>query len=452
MRIKTTIIYLTFTSLIFHQSCSDDTPVTHVNLTSDLDIENIYIGNEEGKYLYFNLSLSDPLTQDLIIKGEFTTDNISAYINDDDYLKEFEYSSNNGVTWNKEKDVKSFKFVKNTSFLKVRIPTIEDTKKEIQEQFIIKLTPEDKGFMLTNNLDDVLASVDDNDLSKDNIITDVSDHSGIMEFSFNDDYTQYEIISLAKTVSSPFQKEIIDGGYLKPLEDAMLFYKLIPNGVNVNVFRLIANPESGLGGFVYNNSSGTADRWIMAMNLAFAYFDVSTGKRIEYNDTGFYGNIFTHELGHILTLNNTYQINTKISAEECSNLYVDGEGGCLKDDAHLNLFHQDFYLTPTFNQPTHVSGYAMTNIYEDIAETFSHYVTQETIPASTISSSGALKKLDQIGKGTLENLKSQIRNIYKLGLSPRSEEIFARQVNENGEFLSCLNYDAIKKHLVKNKF
>lgn len=432
---------------VFAIGCNKDDD-DFMNLKSTLKIENTIIGALEGKYLYINLSLSDELSKDLILKADFSTEGVIAYINDEDYKKELEYSTD-GKTWQKETNTNQVKFKSRTSNLKIRIPTIDDDLPETKEEFKLTLTPiADADLSLTNELSEIKVSVVDNEVNKN------PDEKGmLMEFAIADGYTGYTVTAIQNQISSSLEKEVIDEKYKRPVEDALKAFKLLSPSVKVVKFTILADPSSGLGGYVYNTTGEKGvDEWLMGMNIGFAYVDVTTqeGGAIPFNDNGIYGNIFTHELGHIITLNFDKQITFMKEGDAC-NHYRNSEG-CSKPNSYVNLFNTDFYVTPPTNEPTHVTGYAKTNLEEDIAESFAHYVTQETtIPVSTNASSGALQKLNFIkGKSELDDLKSKIKTIYKLGYSdPGQQDILAKQVDKNGKPISCLNHKAILKALEK---
>lgn len=140
----------------------------------------------------------------------------------------------------------------------------------------------------------------------DATLADIEDNSSaaIIGFEFNEDYSEQKLIYIKDVLSSKLEKEIIDGKYKKALEDAVVSFKLLANNVKVKRFYLSGDPSSGLGGYVYNASKTGKDEWTMLMNLGLGFVSIADqGATTEYNETGVYGNIFTHELSHIATLN-----------------------------------------------------------------------------------------------------------------------------------------------------
>lgn len=417
-------------------SCNKDDD-QFVNLISTLSLENSVIGSTEGSYIFINLSLSDRLSQDLVLEGAFSTEGIDAYINDEDYSKELEYSVD-GREWKKEANPARVIFASGTVTLKIRIETTDDNILETQEFFRFTLTPVDAAaFTLTNELTGFTGSLIDNEESQG-----VSEQGVVMEFSLAEDYESYTVTGVAAQLSNSFEKEVLDGLYQKPVEDALAAFKLLPSSVRVSTFQLIADPNSGLGGYVFNQDQSGTDDWAMGMNVSFAFFDATSFDRIPYNDSGEYGNIFAHELGHIMTLNFAHQIDFLPEGQSC-NTYANVEG-CAKENAELHLFYENFYHTPPSTAPTHVTDYAMTNLEEDFAETFAHYMIQESLPASNSSSSGALQKLNFVKERTdLSSLKSDLQSIYKLAYIGNQENILAKHVDKNGNPISCLNHKAL---------
>lgn len=429
------------TLLLIFTSCSnDDEPF--VNLKSTLDIESTTIGNTEGNFIYINLSLTDVLSEDLVLAGEFSTEGIASYINDEDYVKGFEYSGDHGTTWERESEITQVRFKAGISNLKIRIITNDDELPEPLELFKLTFQPVDASNLeLSNNLDGIVinASVFDNDLDirpEESLL--------IIEFDVAADYSNATVSAIAEEAKSKLEKEVMDGKYSEAVEAALEAFKLLPDDVKIVTFSLLADPANGLGGYVYNqDESGETDKWTMAMNLGFAYENATTYDPQEFNEDGAYGNIFVHEFGHIMTLNQKYQFDILGTGEICNN-YENEYEGCSLANSHPNQFNNAFYEVNITNEPTHVSQYAKTNIIEDLAESFAHYATQENIPTSTTASSGALQKINFIqGRSELANLKSQLREIYTLGFLPPSENILARHITKDGIPISCLDHKGL---------
>lgn len=71
-------------------SCSDNDGgnESFVNLSSELNIESNTASAVEGNYLYLNLFLTKALSKDVLLQGNFSTEGIGSYINEDDYKKD----------------------------------------------------------------------------------------------------------------------------------------------------------------------------------------------------------------------------------------------------------------------------------------------------------------------------------------------------------------------------
>lgn len=437
-------------------ACSKDDDF--VNLESKISVESHSIGTTEGNFLIINLNLSEALSEDVILKGLISTDGIPNYINDDDYKKEFEYSSNNGATYNSENNKLMIRLKAGAKKYKIRIPTIDDEKMETNESFKMSLIIEniEKFKSLEFNNEELTLSVSDNDFD-DAINKNYVGPPALMVFDITNNHSEYKIAYLSQKLDNPLQKIVIDGEYKKAVDDALKMFNLLPKDVNVVKFVLGFDTTSGLGGYVHNPNTEGKDEWIIFMNIALAYINVMTNEQMSYNEDGAYGNIFTHEFGHIATLNySAEQVTHGVSMEDCitsnpSNLPL--YEGCVDNpDAYLRKFNDLFYINESINEPTHVSNYAKTNIAEDIAETISHFITQEEIPESSTSSSSALQKINHIDdQDYFKSLKPKINEIFKLGLVGFNEEIFQYQVDGDGNRISCLDHEKLIEILEKKK-
>lgn len=135
-----------------------------------------------------------------------------------------------------------------------------------------------------------------------------------------------------------------------------------------------------------------SDEWVLNMNLYYAYNDIDGENAISYNENGYFGNTLVHELGHILTLNETCQKDLSItSMEDCQHHYEE-DYGCMKEDATFSTAAKAFYNGQDPGDFGFVTSYAETSISEDIAETFMYYVAQDSIPKPGAFSTVALKK------------------------------------------------------------
>lgn len=83
-----------------------------------------------------------------------------------------------------------------------------------------------------------------------------------------------------------------------------------------------------------------------------------------------------HEIGHVLTLNSS-----QLSTEIIEGTYNTAEGYS-HPESYINAYYQKFWKgkgidEDTFKQDDFVSDYAMTNIEEDMAETFATFVMED---------------------------------------------------------------------------
>lgn len=444
-------------AVLILSACSKKDDEPFVNLSSELNIESPTASTVEGGYLYLNLFLTKALSKDVVLKGNFSIEGIAGYINNEDYKKEIEYSSDNGKTWQTETDKTMLRLKAENDRLKLRIPTLDDKLLEGTEKFNLIFEVTNIKTFKTLDFKSATAelTVNDNDFNPElsmETIADIEQNDlAFMGFEFNEDYSDYKII-LIREFKSSLEKEIADGKYKKAVEDAMAAYKLLPKEIKVKRFYLTADTKSGIGGYVYNAGAKKGiDKWSHLMNIAFAFLDINspTPVRIEYNENGVYGNVFAHELSHVNTLNIAKkQIVPNSKPTDCSNPETDLfiREGCLEKDVYLLEFYNKFYRTPVTNQPTHVSEYAASQLVEDIAESISHYCTQQTIPASTEASSGALQKINLAGQWDyFKNFKPEINKIFKLGLytGGGNTEIYMRHVDSEGNKISCLDHKAL---------
>lgn len=79
-----------------------------------------------------------------------------------------------------------------------------------------------------------------------------------------------------------------------------------------------------------------------------------------------------HEFGHLLALN-AGQIDPYASEKSCGTHYWDE--GCANNNAYMYKFYQKFWKDGEDDDADHfVSEYAMNDVYEDFAESWSHFV------------------------------------------------------------------------------
>ena len=156
---------------------------------------------------------------------------------------------------------------------------------------------------------------------------------------------------------------------------------------NLSEFLIFSGEENSTAGFVVQTSNDLS-KWQMGIAIDFAY-------QSGFNAGGELAYTIIHEFAHILTLNNT-QIDASIGASSCSN-YFPGEG-CANTDSYINQLYSRFwadiwseYQAATDSENAQqefydkykdrfVTQYASTNPGEDIAESFTYFVTLENKP------------------------------------------------------------------------
>ena len=82
---------------------------------------------------------------------------------------------------------------------------------------------------------------------------------------------------------------------------------------------------------------------------------------------------YIHEYAHLLSLRNT-EVNYFVYEHECEDLYLDDS--CFYMDSYVADFYRDFYASDTYDYTSDyfISDYAMSNVVEDFAESFAHFV------------------------------------------------------------------------------
>jgi len=417
------------------------------NLNANLTVESERVASEEGKPIIINLNLDKAFSEDLVLEGIFSTDNISNYANPEDFKQELEYSSDLGLTWKKENNQTQVKFEKGQVNLKIKIETVNDDLKELNlEESKLVFSSKTPSLMIGDEEVEVQIGIIDDDNIDISLGADV-----LMTFTF-DEGNNYSIQSVTSALNPSIAsvgKTILDGGYIEIMEDIKYANTLLPADSRIRTFELLM-ADSGLGGYVFNSLEETdrnanINNFTMGMNTFFAFInDKGAPFSTDYNQAGQYGIILAHELGHILTLARMTQMDASIAKADCPRLFDDE--GCAQVDSYLNKFDTTFYTNPdAFPFPTHVSDYARTNIYEDIAEVIAIYVTQDDIPELSANSSGALQKVHQIlGEGALQSFKAGFRSRIKTAFdgfnnSPVSKSLKRRPVFNKfeGEFIPC---------------
>ena len=213
-----------------------------------------------------------------------------------------------------------------------------------------------------------------------------------------------------------------------------------------------------LFGFVENMGDlYEEDLWLMGLNFYWAFnayedfddYNNDSTIPIEYNADGAFGAALVHEYGHILTLNSKNELNRRVyNPAECSSLFS-YEDGCFYKESVLNQFNANFYLIEEpLNKPEFVSWYAETDIFEDIAETFTVYVLEEKINPATAESSGALQKINFLkSHPTVKDKRSLIRSTLGNPTLPPFgfEDLSAFNKRRKGKPISCL-HQRFSKH------
>jgi hypothetical protein len=180
----------------------------------------------------------------------------------------------------------------------------------------------------------------------------------------------------------------------------------------------------------------------MGLNIFYGYNTLNEFYEtvpIQYNENGLIGATFVHEYGHVLTLNDT---EVDFANYDCSDEYALWEG-CLKNTSILANFYNKFYSGAyEFLSPQFVSNYASTDIFEDVAETFTWGVIQEKLDHPTVENSGTFNKIHFVYnhpniEGVSEEFKKVISNAT-IDLS-YNEPIYSFNRKNTGERVSCLD-------------
>lgn len=424
-------------------SCKKD---SFSNLTAEISSESNQLGTTEGKPVIANILLSEELSEDISLQYTFEIDNIDNFINESDYNPVLEYSNDLGRTWEKAVNQKVILKQRNRN-LKVRLLTNDDQLIEFHEEFDLVFQAQvDNKFELTGTIDPIRITVDDNE---ENPIEEAL-QGALYDIDNNYNFT---LIGLNRNnLFNKNHKAMIDNGLdAKLVEDIT---KITQTGeIPIVNFEAIYS-NSGLGGFVFNQSDNNEDAWYMAMNLFYAYHgqnEEGLPIPIDYNSNGEFGFILTHEYGHILTLNTLNEINN--AATDCQELET--REGCFHATAALNQFSERFYESDVdFAEPHFVTDYASTNIAEDIAESFAFHVAQDDISNLQENSSGALHKIHFINENTrLQGFRKKIRNaVSHVAMGTLGEPIREFNFTKEGKRIPCTDHHAILKAAKSGKF
>lgn len=417
-------------------------PRTPERLSATLSGTLVKAEIEEGEAVQAVLNLSESLSRDfhLELRIAIDSDTIGAYINPEDYESRFEYSVDEGQNWTAGTDSR-VTFPKRNKSLWVQLKTIDDTQLELNESFQWHIEAvADDPIKVSGDVPVMGVTVNDNEPNpyEEQLTGALYDIENKNEFKLK---------GLNRDAFYPKKyKAMIDEGLPEKLiaEIAALNELELP----IVEFEAFFDSTGNLGGFVYNLSE-TSDRWVMGLNVAIAFekFTPSGTQAQEYNANGELGYIIAHEYGHILTLNNKKQVDSRIAEADCKHLHL--QEGCLEKESALNQFHELFYQrTDSLPKPSHVSDYAHTNIAEDIAESFAFYVAQQTIVPSTVESSGALQKINFVAENKdLKGLKTPVLNATHVTLPLYLSQVRGFRYNRNnrGQRIPCLGRDAVRE-------
>ena len=423
---------------LFIIGCEDD---EFINFTSTISSEETFFDVEEGKDITFNINLTEELSEDLPLEMDIIRDLESGvYINPEDYQDYYEYSTDSGQNWKRVRPNRVI-IPKRTKNLRVRLPTINDQKLEVDEEFSLKNSPlTGSVFNISGGIQPIKIIVRDNEESDENV-----DAYGL--YFKRDANNNYNLTAINRGIEPhKVLKNYIDNGVNEQLiKDLKVLDEI--GGIPVNYLDLVYTHHEEWAGFVFNKGQAESkDDWEMGLNLIYAYerFDENfqTYTETDYTTKGPFGFILVHEYGHILTLNVKEEVNPYIrNSANCNNLLI--HEGCLHEKSVLNQFNRKFYINDDiYNEPNFVTDYAKTNIVEDIAETFAFYIGQNSINRVTEESSGALRKINFISENErLKDLKTQMINKLSSGQDFMDIYPSIRKLNRNhkGEPVSCID-------------
>ena len=449
--LKIKIHYFILSLIMLFSSCKKE---EFVNRISGISVESSRLIATEGESIIANVILTDELSEDLPIQLGVEIADIKSYINPDDFNPIFEYSNDLGKTWKKSSNNKVI-FESQNINLKIKIKTNDDDKLEFNEEFDLVLNPKPDGELtILGTIDNIRVSVEDNEKSE------WEDEIDGALFEVDEDYN-FKLVGLNRNsyLDSRF-KEMIDNG-LDPKLLTDLSNVTQSGEIPITYFEAIYE-NSGLGGFVFNTGYDGQDEWVMGLNIYWAYYGSDRYGNfgpIEYNEDGMFGFVLTHEYGHILTLNQKYEIDQSVDMyndEPCEEFseYSD----CFKNDSAINLFHEAFYESDIdYPEPHFVTDYAETNVGEDIAESFSFHVTQKDIPEIEEESSGALHKMHFIGtqprlSASGDKIRNVLSNVKETGVGSENEPISFFNHTIDGVRIPCTDRAAIQKASRENKF
>ncbi len=200
-----------------------------------------------------------------------------------------------------------------------------------------------------------------------------------------------------------------------------IFTTLIPLSARQDFLKYSVVDESESDSWAYvEQDAEDNNRWNMTINLASFYHDGQL-------DTDYVYSTLIHEFAHVLTLSKTqvryYPVTDNESVlsrfdENCQTNLL--QEWCLDEDAYLDDFIDTFwpdseYLAKVrneeinaylWNETQFVTDYAATNPGEDIAESFTYFVTQVRPSGNTIADKKMIFFYDY---KNLDILRKQIR-------------------------------------------
>lgn len=395
-----------------------------------------------------NIVLTEELSEDLIIEYKIIQDSEFNFKNINDYDVAFEYSNDFGSTW--EKSINQNVILKSgVRNLKVRIPILDDYKIEFDEKFNLEFSLKTGSTLQINgNINSVQVSIVENEPSfvKGYKIDPFIDYIEGAFYHIDDDFN-FTLVAINKNnlENIPLFIDFIDNGIDPKIKNDVINAAKATNH-RLNFLELFYDDTSFLGYSVNlagePESEFTEDTWNMGLNIFYGYNTLNEFYEtvpIQYNENGLIGATFIHEYGHILTLNDT---EVDHGNYDCSDEYALWEG-CLKNTSILANFYDKFFSGAyEFLSPQFVSNYASTDIFEDVAETFTWGVIQEKLDHPTEENSGAYNKIHFVYnhpniEGVSEEFKKVISNAT-IDLS-YNEPIYSFNRKNTGERVSCLD-------------
>jgi len=112
------------------------------------------------------------------------------------------------------------------------------------------------------------------------------------------------------------------------------------------------------------------EQWVYAANLLQSNYET---ERVMTD---------VHEFGHLLSLN-AEQVDPYADEEDCGTLFMDE--GCAYEDAYIYRYYQQFWEDgASEDEDDYVNEYAMSDVYEDFAESWTYYVMTARPLGSTV--------------------------------------------------------------------